>query len=339
MLPVLASVFATAAVISQSNPATPAVLVPVTGETAGVADQGDSDDPAVWIDRADQTQSLIIGTYKEGGLALFNLKGQLLQFLADGEFNNVDLRYGFRLGDRLVDLVAATNRRTDSIDFYEVDPVARQLVRLGAHPLGYEPYGVCLYQGSAGGTSVFLPTKTGRIEQLKLDGASGKVEAQLVRTLSLPTQTEGCVADDGLDQIFVGEENVGLWRFDARPDGPSAGTLVDSVAGGRLVADVEGLAIAAGDAGAGHLVVSSQGSSEFAVYDRVAPHTYRGRFALGPGSGDAVTKTDGLEIVTADLGGRFSRGLLVAHDDDNQGGEPNFKLVAWSDVLEKLAPR
>jgi 3-phytase len=314
------------------------VLVPVTGETAGVADQGDSDDPAVWIDRADQTQSLIIGTYKEGGLALFNLKGQLLQFLADGEFNNVDLRYGFRLGNRLVDLVAATNRSTNSVDFYEVNAVTRQLVRLGTHRLGYEPYGICFYKGSGGGTSVFLPTKTGRIEQLTLDGKSGEVKAQLVRTLSLPTQTEGCVADDDWDQVFVGEENVGLWRFDARPQGSTMGTLVDRVGSGRLVADVEGLAIAAGNAGAGHLVVSSQGSSQFAVYDRVPPNAYRGHFALGAGGGDAVSETDGLEIVTANLGGHFSRGLLVAHDDDNEGDAPNFKLVAWGEVLERLAP-
>ncbi|RYF47172.1 MAG: phytase, partial [Cytophagaceae bacterium] len=41
----------------------------------------DTDDPAIWINPADHTKSLIIGTDKDqdGGLYVFNLQGKIVQ--------------------------------------------------------------------------------------------------------------------------------------------------------------------------------------------------------------------------------------------------------------------
>ncbi len=70
---------------------------------------------------------------------------------------------------------------------------------------------------------------------------------------------------------------------------------------GRLVADMEGIAIQRQDAGAGYLLVSSQGDDA----------------ALPP---------------------PFEQGLLVVQDDRNTGPDArqDFKLVPWREVKQAL---
>ena len=59
--------------------------VTATVETEPVPHSGDSaDDPAIWIHPTDPAQSMIIGTDKHGGLAVYDLAGAQLQYLADG---------------------------------------------------------------------------------------------------------------------------------------------------------------------------------------------------------------------------------------------------------------
>jgi 3-phytase len=64
--------------------------VTATIETEPVPHSGDSaDDPAIWIHPTDPSQSTIIGTDKHGGLAVYDLSGTQLQYLPDGDLNNV----------------------------------------------------------------------------------------------------------------------------------------------------------------------------------------------------------------------------------------------------------
>ena len=80
-------------------------------ETMPMAHAGDAaDDPAIWHNPRDPKASLIIGTDKQGGLHVYDMAGQSLQFVPDGKMNNVDLREGFRLGGRPVTLVTASDR-------------------------------------------------------------------------------------------------------------------------------------------------------------------------------------------------------------------------------------
>ena len=55
---------------------------------------------------------------------------------------------------------------------------------------------------------------------------------------------------------------------------------------------------------------------------------------------EGTTRADGIEVVTESVGPRFPQGLLVAQDDQNDGGNQNFKLVSWERVTEgmKLPP-
>ena len=67
--------------------ADPVLEVAATIETEPMRTGGDSaDDTTLWIDRSDPSQSLIIGTNKKRGLAVYDLNGKLLsaeQFSGD----------------------------------------------------------------------------------------------------------------------------------------------------------------------------------------------------------------------------------------------------------------
>ena len=72
--------------------------VAATVETTPVPSSGDAaDDMVVWVHPTTPSASIVIGTDKHAGLAVYDLTGSQLQFLPDGDLNNVDLRYGFRL--------------------------------------------------------------------------------------------------------------------------------------------------------------------------------------------------------------------------------------------------
>lgn len=334
---------------SSAPPPADAVTVPAHVETEPVADPCDAaDDPAVWVNPDAPDASLIVATNKRRGLVVHGLDGGLLAQLDVGQTNNVDLRSlpgsaGAGEATRAVALVAASNRSSDTVDILHLFADGR-LVPQRSIPAGFDresPYGLCLYQGPAN-LYAFATYKDGAVRQWRLAASADS----LVRTLRVSSQVEGCVADDGAGALFVGEEDAGIWRFDAEPGGTAAPMLVDKMreAGGHLVADVEGLAIHAssGSAESGYLVASSQGNSSFILYDRSPPHSYRGSFRIGAGRVDEVTDTDGIAIASTPLGPKFPTGLLVAQDGDNQGpgGESqhqNFKLIPWHKVTSTVA--
>jgi hypothetical protein len=140
---------------------------------------------------------------------------------------------------------------------------------------------------------------------------------------------EGLVADDGLRHLYVGEEDVGIWKYSAEPNGGSARTQVDRTGtGGQLAADVEGQTNYYASGGAGYLLASSQGNNEFAVYRRDANNAFVGSFGLIAGGGiDAVTDTDGIDVTNFPLGSQFPQGLFIAQDNDD-----NFKLARWDAI-------
>lgn len=314
-------------------------------ETAPVASGEDAaDDACFWIDRDAPERSTIIGTDKRegGGLYVYDLGGEVVDFVAIGEVNNVDLRDGFALGGELVSIVVAGNRTTNDLEVLRIDPATRGLVDAAAHPLGAGllVYGSCLYRSAAtGDTYAFVNSKTGRVVQLVLrDDGSGRVAAEAVRELDVGGQVEGCVADDELGDLYVGEEQVGIWRYRAEPDGGEDRVMIAATGDGTLVADVEGLAIYRGSDGDGYLVASSQGDSTFSVYARRdGAHVLR--FAVvGGGAVDGVSDTDGIEVTSAALGGAWPDGLFVAQDGDNEGGNQNFKLVSWGEIAAAADP-
>jgi 3-phytase len=115
----------------------------------------DADDPAIWAHPERARDSLIIGTLKEAGLVVYNLRGQVKQLIAPpnlptilpqdpptpagvntgspnpcpesagetfGRFNNVDVAYNVKIGKRRVDLAVVTDRGCDRLRIYSIEP-------------------------------------------------------------------------------------------------------------------------------------------------------------------------------------------------------------------------
>lgn len=312
-------------------------------ETDPVPNQGDAaDDAAIWVNPQDPAASTVIGTDKEGGIAVYDLSGRELQYLADGNLNSVDLRAGFELDGESITVVTASNRTDDSIAVYQIDPGTGLLsdVSAGEISVGMVVYGLCMYRDAAGRIYSFVNSKEGEVEQWQLfDDGTGLVDAVLVRSFDVGSQLEGCVADDELGRLYIGEENVGIWEYSADPGGGTEGTLIAAVdEAGPLVAEVEGLTIAYGSEGTGYLLASSQGNDSFVVFQRSSPHTFVFTFEVVDGSmTDGVTETDGIDVTTANLGPAFPSGLFVAHDDDNgDENNQNFKLVPWDEIDSQI---
>ncbi len=322
------------------------VTVQATVETDPVPSAGDAaDDPAIWINPDDPSQSRIIGTDKAGGgLAVYAMDGRQIQYIACGKMNNVDLRYGFPLGGLKADIVVSGDRRDDTLRVLLVDQETGRLKEApaGAIRLGIRVYGSCMYRSARTGKYYGVATSPdGELEQWELfeDGRGG-VGGRLARKFRVGGTAEGCAADDELGHLYVAEERFGIWKYGAEPDAGTERTLVDRAGpGGRLTGDVEGLAIYCATNGTGYLLASSQGSSSFAVYRREGGNEYVMSFRIGPGRGiDAVTDCDGIDVVGAALGDRFPRGLFVAQDGRNEGGNQNFKFVRWDEIAAAAAP-
>lgn len=313
-------------------------------ETEAVETAGDAaDDPAIWVDIRRPSASLIVGTNKDRGLDVYGLDGGLLYRNTDGRMNNVDLRGGFPLGGRDIVLVAASNRSNDSLSLYELQPDGPGLRHLADIATGFaEPYGLCLYHSAATGNHyAFVNDKSGLMRQWQLtDNGRGGIAAEAVREFDVGSQPEGCVADDELGHLYVGEEATGIWKYGAEPTAGSARRAVDTTAGPHLTADVEGMGLYHGENGKGYLVVSSQGDYSYAVYAREGNNVYLGSFRVADAAAiDGVQETDGLDVVRADLGPGYPRGLLVVQDGFNMpsGDNQNFKYVSFAQVLEILS--
>jgi myo-inositol-hexaphosphate 3-phosphohydrolase len=355
-------------------PVLPVLETPQTLDTgdpvpAGVL-QGDSDDPAIWVHPTNPQDSLVLATLKNGGMAVFDLKGRVRQLFAPEvygafRYNNVDLAYNFKLGNIRADIAVATDRANDTLVVFRIHPLTRTLTDItsptmppsifGLDDGTHTAYGVAVYTSPVSGrTYAFVAQRAGKfVAQLELtDDGSGRITATQVRQLELPvptgdpedSQAEGMVVDRDLGRLYVGMENFGVLRFNAEPDGGPSFTQILTVDDDLVQADVEGLTIYYGAGTAGYLMVSSQGNNTFIVLDRVE-NAYLGSFTVvAHGTIDSVEESDGADVINLPLGPAFPSGLLVVQDGDNEprvlvedDGEleniaSNFKFIPWQSV-------
>lgn len=314
--------------------------VKAAAQTTPVSRFGDAaDDPAIWLNHKQPEQSLIIGTDKQRGLAVYNLQGKEVQFLPTGRMNNVDLRQNFVFNGSDMTLVAASNRDQNSISLYMLDPASKTLTHNTEIATNLpEVYGLCMYQ-SPQATYVWINDKDGRYQQYLISASGTTLSGKKVREFKLPDQPEGCVADDVSGDFFVGVEDAGIWHTTAKPDTGAKLTKIISV-GGNLKDDVEGLALY--KRGKHHyLVVSSQGNDSYALYQATPPYAYIDSFQITADVSngvDGASETDGLEVVSAAMGKRYPMGLLVVQDGRNvMPSQPqNYKLVSFAEILDRL---
>ena len=327
--------------------ATPANLPPVlvsvkpAVQTEVVMSQGDAaDDPAIWVHPQTPALSRVLGTNKQQGLEVYDLQGKRVQHLPVGRLNNVDVRPGFELGGRTVDLAVATNRDHNSLSVFSIDRATGTVQAAGeiATPVT-DIYGLCLFKAPSGDIYSFANDKDGTFVQHRLFAKGDKVEGELVRQFKVQTQPEGCVADDRNQRLFLGEEDVAVWAVDARPDQPAALTSVIRV-GEQVHDDIEGMGLYQTEKD-NYLVISSQGNDSYVVVDAEPPYALRGAFRVGVNAAagiDGASETDGLEVTSANLGGPWSKGMLVVQDGRKRMPEQaqNFKYIPWTEVAKAL---
>ncbi|MGO2712474.1 phytase [Pseudomonas helleri] len=327
--------------------ATPVALPPVLSvvkpvvQTDVVMSQGDAaDDPAIWVNPKNPAKSRVLGTNKQQGLEVYDLQGKRVQHLPVGRLNNVDVRPGFTLGSHTVDLAVATNRDHNSLNVFSIDRESGELKAVGeiATPVK-DIYGLCLFKAPSGEIYSFANDKDGTFVQHRLFAKGDQVQGELVRQFKVATQPEGCVADDQRQRLFLGEEDVAVWTVDARPDQPATLTSVVKV-GEQVHDDIEGLALYQTEKD-NYLVISSQGNDSYVVVDAEPPFALRGAFRVGVNAQagiDGTSETDGLDVTSANLGGPWSKGMLVVQDGRKRMPEQaqNFKYIPWSDVVKTL---
>jgi myo-inositol-hexaphosphate 3-phosphohydrolase len=355
--------------------AQPVLETPYTVDEEGNSEAaltGDSDDPAIWINPENPEQSLVIVTLKDGGLVTLDLNGEIVEEILPAPFgeiryNNVDLVYDFELGEETVDLAVASDRENDTLAIWKIDPETLQLVDVtsdniletifGVDDGEQTAYGLATYKSPVSGISYAFVTQadSNQFAQLELiDNGSGKVDANLVRTIELPTptgdpsdsQSEAIVVDQELGFVYLAIENeVGILKFQAEPNAGDNFEVIYSVEDDVLVPDLEGLILYYGDNGNGYLIASSQGDSSYGLFERSGNNEFLGRFIIaGNGDIDQINETDGFDLTNVALGEAFPNGLFVVHDGANdpqslvqdeeelENNSTNFKFVPWESV-------
>lgn len=331
-------------VVGEGSPVHATLETPSVGQVG----QDAADDPAVWASATPvrvggrDVDGFVAGTDKKSGLYIYGLDGAILQFLPEGLLNNVDVVEGLSVGGRPQLVLGASDRTPGKtgVSLYLFDPAGtgdNAVRHWGAITTDVvEPYGFCFARRGAEVHAVLVGHE-GELRQFILTvDAAGRPSARLVRRAEIGTISEGCVADEASGALFIGEENVGLWRYDLDPASGDRRTLIQPVAPGVIVADLEGLTVLH-DGAARYLIGSSQGDSTFPVWriDGAAPE-YKGRFVVTAGAIDGVTGTDGLDALGGRVGDAFPEGLVVVQDDVEDGGAQNFKYIDWRDIRTAL---
>ncbi len=307
-------------------------------ETAPVAH--DADDPAVWVAPGDPARSLILGTDKEekvGGLFVFGLDGAVRQVIAPLDRpNNVDVEYGFVMGDERRDIAVLTERMQRRLRVFAIPPDGGMLVDLAPDGLPVlegqqgeagEPMGIALYKRPADEAMfAIVSPKTGGPDgylwQYRLDWDGTRVRGTIVRQFGRFSrigaepgeigEIEAIVVDDVLDHVFYSDERFGIRKWRADPDATDADIELAVFGTEGYQGDREGLAIYETADGRGLLVASDQidGGTRLHVYRREGeaanPHSHPTLAVLET----QADGTDGLEVTSRALPG-FPRGLLV----------------------------
>ena len=320
---------------------------------------GDSDDPAIWVNPNNPGESIVIGTLKDGGLAVFDLGGNIIQTVlpapfGDIRYNNVDLIYGFDLGSEQADLAVVSDRENDTLAIFKINPNTRQLEDITADGIletifGVDDgeataYGLATYVSPVSGKSYAFVTQAdgNKVAQLELVAEGGEVNASVVRTIELPiptgdaedSQSEGIVVDQELGFLYVAmEEEVGILKFSAEPEGGNDFTIVQPL---QEPAELQQVPfsdfITFGDSlvDVGNVFLNTEGTFP------PSPPYFNGRFSNGELVSEIIAEELGLSASTPFVtggnnyafGGAETGSGLSKEDTPNVGEQINFYLTA-----------
>ncbi len=344
---------------AQATSGTPAATLTTAGTNAGpgvvqpvvVTDpvRYDTDDPAIWVNRANPAQSLVIGTDKDsdGGLYVFDLQGKEVPGKTIHGLkrpNNVDLAYGFPLGGRPTDFALVTERETGLLRAFRLPDMTPldhgNLAVFEGDAAGERmPMGIALYNRPTDHALFAVVSrktgpKQGYLAQYQLaDDGQGKLKMTLVRkfgTWSGNKEIESVAVDDELGFIYYSDEGVGVRKYAADPTQGSTELALFARTG--FAEDHEGISIYKTGPRTGYLLVSDQGASQFRIFPRQGtvadPNAYPELRVVKV----AAHFSDGSDVTNVPLNAQFPHGLFVAMSDNK-----TFHYYRWEDMLGELA--
>lgn len=303
----------------------------------------DSDDPAIWINKADPSKSLVIGTDKaeDGALYVFDLKGKIIPGLVVRNIkrpNNVDVAYGLMLNGHPVDFAVASERMTGKLRFFslpDMKPIDDGGVPVFEGETGEQfrdLMGIAVYTSPEGKHYAIAgrkngPTDGGYLWQYELsDNGQGKVKATLVRKFgkySGKKEIEAIAVDNELGYIYYSDEQFGVRKYYADPAKGDSELAVFAKTG--FTEDHEGISIYKTAPGKGYLLVSDQGANKFQVFKREGNNDFVKAVTV------AASHSDGSDMVSTPLDSTFKHGLFVVMSDDK-----TFHYYRWEDVEKAL---
>ena len=306
----------------------------------------DSDDPAIWINRAAPESSLVIGTDKgdsTGGVYVFRLDGSI-DFTRTRRplrrMNNVDIVDGFVLGRDTISIAVATERGRQAIRVFrlpEMTPIDNGGIPVFDGDLSRAPMGVALYRRARdGAVFAIVGGKSGPAEgylwQYRLTAnPQGVVRGAKVRAFgaySGKKEIEAIAVDRGLEQVYYSDETVGIRQYAADPDAAEANKERALFGTTGFVSDHEGIGIYPTGDSTGYLLVSDQQGQRLRVFTREGRHDLLAVIPVG------ALETDGVEVTATPLGPRFPEGMLVMMSTDR-----TFHFFDWRNVKERIARR
>lgn len=319
----------------------------VTHVLATASVPNDADDPAIWFNRADPNNSLILGTDKaaeNGGIYVFNLDGHIVQSIEGIDRpNNIDVEYDFQLGERKVDIAVATERLQQRLKIFAISPNGELEdvtgdTRVFRTRSGDEaaPMGVGIYRTGEGEFYAIVSAKSGPdgeyLEQHKLVVNNGKVDTVHVRSFgqfSGGKEIEAVCVDNRTGIVYYADEDYGLRAYYADPDNPFGNEEIALFGLEHYEGDREGLTTYI-RGGVPYLLSSDQieGGSRIFVYN--IPHA-RPPILMRIVPIDA-DDTDGIAATHEDLGPRFPYGILVAMNSKDK----NFLIYDMRDIQRHL---
>ena len=313
-----------------------------TEAMAAGTDADAADDPAFFYNSVNPENSVIIGTDKKRGLGVYDLQGKLLFFSEVGKVNNVDILDNFILQNDTFPLVGASNRTDKSLCFLKLNDQNQleEIKQTVVFSRVDDVYGFCFYSNSQNNIHyAFISGKNGMVEQWELSINNGILHPTLVRTIQIPTQVEGLVADNNTHILYIAEEDNGVWMYDARPNESFKPKLIQATMpknNPKIKDDVEGLSIYDQNNGKSYLVVSSQGNNSYALFNLANPEEYIGSFNVIDDKVDGVEETDGIHVCSKAIGNSYPKGIFIAQDGFNFDGKTkkpqNFKVVDWRKI-------
>ncbi|NVJ47428.1 MAG: phytase [Cytophagia bacterium] len=309
----------------------------------------DSDDPAIWINRADPSKSLVIGTDKDadGALYVFDLNGKILQEKVVRNLqrpNNVDLGYDLVVGNDTVDFVVTGERLNSKLrvfsvpDMKPIDGGGFPMFEGESGPEYRDLMGISLYQRpSDHKTFVIMGRKNGPSEGylwqylLEADSA-GSLQATLVRKFgkfSGVKEIESIAVDHELGYIYYSDENIGTRKYYADPEKGNEELALFGTEGFKE--DNEGISIYDTGNGKGFILISDQQANMFRIFPREGtngnPHQHDELRSVKV----STNESDGSEITSVPLNDTFKKGLFVAMSDNK-----TFQYYRVEDILDTL---